>query len=288
MAGKKVTFTDEDMDIGLIDESNLGSFRSLMMQDAVEAMESGEPVISLGLVVSGVAAGAVAGFAYDDVFEMTSLYVAPAYRKRGGGQKLLDELFDILAGEVSQIRVDFSVTLSEHEDMEKFLMKNGFTDITRENNSMFKVSLSALSQNEMLKKVPESPKVITMSEADDYLLRKEHKRAMAAGDPVPFGGFSSSTVRKDLSAVYADGDEISGYVVIEESGEGTLCVSSALNRGNTKVFPLMLKKVLDNLLLNCDEDASLMVPVISSVSAGIVKKLDPGAAQVYRLLEKTL
>ena len=288
MAESTITQIDEDIEVGYIDETNLDSFKTLLMPDVAAAIESGEPVVALGLVMSGVAAGAVAGHAEDETFVIESLYVAPAYRKRGGGEKLMDELTDLLWGEVSQIRIGLVITLPEHEELAAFLNRNGFVDIAKEDSSMFRITLRKLTENEMLNKVPDSPKVLNFADVDEYLLRKEHKRAMAAGDPVPFGSFVSPSVRKDLSAAYVEGDEVMGYLVIEEPEPGVLSVSSALNRGNAKVFTLVLKKALDNLKANFEPETVLMVPVINSVSAGIVKKLDPDAGLVYRLLEKTL
>ncbi len=288
MAESTITQIDEDVEIGYIDENNLESFKTLLMPDVAAAIESGEPVVALGLVMSGVAAGAIAGHAEDETFVIESLYVAPAYRKKGGGEKLLDELTDLVGSEVSQIRIGLVITLPEHEKLASFLNRNGFVDIAKEESSMFRITIKKLAENEMLKKVPESPKVFNFADADEYLLRKEHKRAMAAGDPVPFGSFTAPSVRKDLSVAYIEGDEVMGYLVIEESEPGVLSVSSALNRGSAKVFSLVLKKALDNLMAKFDPETVLMVPVISSVSAGIVKKLDPDAGQVYKLLEKTL
>ena len=288
MADVNEIITEPVGEIGYIDNSNFQLFRSFLLPEVIAAFENDEPVAALGWVVSDVAAGAIAGYAQGDTFIISSFYVAPAYRKRGGGGQLFDALSDIVFGEISQLRIGFSVLLPEHEELERFLKERGFTDLTDDENSMFRTSLSAMLGNTMLKSVPESPKVISLSEADDYLLRKEQKRAMVDCDPIPLGGFSASSVRKDLSAVYIEKNEVTGYVIVEDSDNGTLSVSSALNRGSMKSFPLMLKKVLENLKANCSEDTILTIPVISSVSAGIVRKLDPNAKQVYRLMEKIL
>ncbi len=275
-------------EIGLIVKENLAPFRSLLLPDAAEALDCGMPHVALGWTVGSVAAGAIAGAVRGDSFVLSSFYVSPEYRNQGGGGRLIDELTGLLSGEVSQIRVGFPVTEPDHEILEDFLIKRDFEERVSDSNSMFRIKLSDLLSNAMLKSIPASPKVLTLSDANDYDLKKEQKRAMVAGDPIPEGGFFTPMVRKDLSAVYSEKDAIMGYLIVEESESGGLCVSSALNRAGMKAFPLLLRKVLDNLKDKCSEDTVLMIPVINSTSSGIVKKLVPDAKQVYRLFEKVV
>ena len=286
---EKASFKTEEEDfVGLINEDNLELFGSLLLPDTALEIRNGEPVIALGWVDGDLAAGAIAGYIDEDSFMIESLYIAPGHRNRGGATKLLDELSYILYGDVSQIKAGFFVLMPEHEELEKFLRAKGFLEHVDERNSMFRTDVSELLQNDMLSKVDVSARVRNLADTKEFLLRLEQKRALAAHDPVPYGGFSSPSVRKDLSAVYIDDEEIKGYLIVEDSDNGTLSVSSALNRGGTKAFAMLLKKVLDNMKQNCGENAVLFIPVINGISAGIVKKLAPSAKQVYRLMAKDL
>lgn len=279
---------ESEFDVGSVDKDNIFAFKTLLLPGVANAICEDEPVTALGLVDRGVAVGAMAGYADGDTFVLSSFYVAPAYRKRGGGQQLLDELMEVLYGEVSQIRIGFTVTLPEHEELERFLKNRGFEDIVRDSNSMFRISLSALLENKILASVQESSSVISVSETNDFLLRKEMKRAMAAGDPMPEDGFESDLVRKDLSVVYVNDDEILSYLVIESTEENVYVISAALNRGGMKVFPQVLKKALDNIQNNCSEESIILIPTVNSVSAGLVRKIAPDSVQVYRYMEKVV
>ena len=87
------------MELGYISEDSLPVFQSLLLPVAAEAIKNGEPLTALGVSEDGCACGALAGFLRDNDFQIVSLYVAPDWRRKGGG----DMLFDALEGLLREI-----------------------------------------------------------------------------------------------------------------------------------------------------------------------------------------
>ena len=90
------------MQIGVLPPGEPGVFRSLLLPEAADALARGEALTALGLTENGLALGAAAGYLENSQFQLISLYVAPAYRQRGGGRMLVDALLELLPLESPQ------------------------------------------------------------------------------------------------------------------------------------------------------------------------------------------
>ena len=65
----------------------------------VELTERQDSLLFLGLEEDGLPCGLLAGAPAGELFELNSLYVAPAHRRRGGGLRLLEVLISVLEDE---------------------------------------------------------------------------------------------------------------------------------------------------------------------------------------------
>lgn len=72
------------MEIGVVIPGEPGVFASLLLPETVQQLQAGEPVTALGLTEGRLAVGAAAGYLVGQMFQVTSLYVAPDYRRQGG------------------------------------------------------------------------------------------------------------------------------------------------------------------------------------------------------------
>ena len=84
------------MEIGVLTREVLPVFSTLLLPEAAAQLEADEPPLALGLTEDNLACGALAGRMEGDLFAVTSLFVAPDYRRRGGGTMLLRALADVL------------------------------------------------------------------------------------------------------------------------------------------------------------------------------------------------
>ena len=72
------------MTLGYISIEQLPVFSPFMDPQVVTALKEGEPITALGIVKGETACGALAGYIDEEHFQITSLYVAPAFRRQGG------------------------------------------------------------------------------------------------------------------------------------------------------------------------------------------------------------
>ena len=86
----------------VVTSENLADFRFLLSPELAAAPEN---LLLIGLEEDGGPCGLLAGAPDGDVFELRSLCVAPAYRRRGGGLRLLEVLLTVLEDEPRLTRV---------------------------------------------------------------------------------------------------------------------------------------------------------------------------------------
>ncbi|MCD8325687.1 MAG: GNAT family N-acetyltransferase [Lachnospiraceae bacterium] len=137
------------INVGVIPVGNPGVFCSLLLPEAADALAAGEPLTALGLIQEEdeLAVGAVAGYLIEEnTSQIISLYVAPDYRRQGAGRLLMETLTGLLDEIQTGIRIDFTVTRKEHEDLEAFLKALGFQDDTNNDENIYLASLESLSK----------------------------------------------------------------------------------------------------------------------------------------------
>ncbi|MDE5590729.1 MAG: GNAT family N-acetyltransferase, partial [Acetatifactor sp.] len=114
------------MEIGWIDRETCGIFQTLLLPEAAAALKQRKPLLALGLTEDNVACGAAAGELEGDFFNVTSLYVAPDYRRRGGGTMLIETLRTLLKEHSRSLEISYTVTLPEHQALAQFLTAIGY------------------------------------------------------------------------------------------------------------------------------------------------------------------
>ena len=75
------------MQVGWLDQQNLGAFRSLLLPEEAAALDAGEPVPVLGLTEGEVACGAAAAWLRGGTLDVRPPYASADYRRQGGGRR---------------------------------------------------------------------------------------------------------------------------------------------------------------------------------------------------------
>lgn len=109
------------MQITRIGLKNRKCFEKLLLQTGEPEEEN---IIRLGVLEEDTACGAAAFRIYGDHAELMNIYVAPAFRRRGMAQCMLDA-FEKMA-EKARLTCIVAFYHSENEEVTAFLSKNGF------------------------------------------------------------------------------------------------------------------------------------------------------------------
>lgn len=112
------------MQVKMITADARESFRTLLLPKVYAAIESGIPVVAIGLVDRKKPVGALAGVLEEGhVFNIMSFYVAPKYRLMGGGSLLIEALKYLLDQEELPVAVLSYVEGDGESDLIGLLME---------------------------------------------------------------------------------------------------------------------------------------------------------------------
>lgn len=197
----------------------------LLQSEIYEALKEGQPVTALAAMDGDEVAGALGGCLNDGVFELSSLYVYPEHRRKGAGRALMEMLGEILLGEGTEIRVEFTLENEENESLKPFLEALGYTLGMQEFPRYY---LAPLEQVD-LEKIPSGKsdfEVLSFADAPEQLLKMTSNISIKEGYPVPEGGLLSEKVDPHASFCVQSGDTIPAYIAVERIGRGMIRIPS--------------------------------------------------------------
>ena len=265
------------MNIGILPPGDAGVFQSLLLPETARALAAGEPVTALALTRNDVAIGAVAGYLENDCFQISSLYVAPDYRRCGGGRMLLEELRELLEGHATGMEISFTVTREEHQTLLPFLEVMGFEREEDRGETLYLTTLGAAAATPFFATAGKTAGT-PLSELNDGALSLLNKAAMAAGAPVPEGGLLAKTVERKISLVRMNGSKPEAYVVFDTAWSGGLTLSAVWSGSkDPSVLPLLLRSAVTRARENYPLETKVAVQAVNPVSAALIRKLLPEA-----------
>lgn len=206
------------MELGVITSENLAAFQTLLLPETVRALADGKPVTALGLVQDRVAVGACAGSMEERRFQIHSFYVAPAYRRMGGGRMLMDQLKELTGKRASELKISFTTTKAEHEALIPFLEKLGFVQEENHGESIYRINLGQAARSPFFQS-RKSGWGTPFSQLDEGVLSAGERAAAVDQAPLPAGGLCAASVDRDVSAAYVR----NGSIVLH----GALCRRTA-------------------------------------------------------------
>lgn len=276
------------MEIGVLSRENYGVFCSLLLPEVANALSAGEPVTALALTQDDVAVGALAGYLDHQHFQIQSLYVAPDYRRCGGGRMLLETLFHALDGYASGVEISFTVTKEEHKTLLPFLEVMGFEREPDYGETLYLTSLGAVTATPFF--ASSGNKTGTpFSELSVGTLSLMSKTALTAAAPIPEGGLRADTVDRECSIAYINGGKLDAYVVFDTSWPGGLTLSAVWSRSkDPAVLPKLLRSAVARVREKYPPETAIAVQAVNSASAALIQTLLPEAEVVSHTYYRSL
>lgn len=282
------------MEVGYINSEQMQYFANLLLPQMVEAMEHEEPIIALGLVKDSIACGAMAGYLTEGCFRIVSLYVAPKYRRQGGGRMLLDSITNLLADEVMihGVEIQYTVTQEEHENLAPFLEEMKFEKEDDEGMNIYTFTLEQAATTALECKEGKRPaNVLPFAEISESVLRMAQKEAHIQEVLLTELALDSPALERELShAVVKDG-KIHAFVAFDDSccGLPTLCCAWTADMGPTAMV-VLLRAAFARARELYGMETRMAVQAVTPKAAALIQNLVPMAMPVsysyYRPLEK--
>ena len=268
------------MEIGVLPSEGPGVFRTLLLPEAAQALERGEPLTALGLTEGGLAVGAAAGYLAGKRFCLISLYVAPAFRRKGGGRMLVEELARLCRGRADTMSVDFTATRPDHETLSPFLERMGFMREEDLGEAIYLIPLGQAARSAFFagRGVERGTPFSRLSR--DVLSAGE-RAALASGAPIPPGGLSSPLVDRDVSVAFVQDEVIQAYVACDTGWEGGITLSAVWSQSrDAMVLPGLLRSALFRAAEKYPKDTALVLQTVNQRSAALALSLLPEARPI--------
>lgn len=260
---------------------------SLLTAEAAADIKNGE-AFGMTLVEEGeVRAAACARISpeNDEVLELLSLYVAPAFCRRAlGGTLLMELLEETMAATDGTLNWAVTTFMPDAEGMESLLAKAGFQMEQDEQVVSWRLPVADLADSLLLKhsmSVPAGCSLHTLEELSDYSLRQlvqELQKNLIA----------DLTVAQMREAL-----QTASYVLLDQKGQPKACavVSKAGKNalylsqffaagGNAPAAMTVLQAAGQAVLQQFPGNTVLEIPTLTETSANLVKKLLPSSQAV--------
>lgn len=271
------------MEFGYISAEQLPLFSSLLLPDAVRALERGEPLTALGICRDGVACGALAGFAGEGCFHIVSLYVAPDFRRQGGGRTLVKETEAFLRAHSGLTAMDirYAATEPEHQDLAPFLSAMGFDQEERE-EALYAFTLAQAAASPLLSVSGKpSPDVLPFSQIPDAALRAAQKEALLQDVPLPELPLTSPELDRELSRALVKDQRVQAFVVFDRSCGGLLTLSCAWSgQAGPNALMLLLKSVFRRASELYPPETRMVLQAVTSAAGDLTQAILPETAPV--------
>lgn len=272
------------MEIGYISEEQMQYFSNLLLPRTVEAIKNKEPMTALGIVKDSIACGAIAGYLTEGKFYVDSLYVAPGYRRQGGGRMLFEGITKLLEDEVlvNGVEIHYTVTEEEHETIAPFLQAMEFEkkDDEGQNIYLFTMAQAATSALET-KEGKQAANVLPFSQVNDKALRTAQKEASVQEVPLPELSLDSPQLERELSHAIVKDGMVKAFVAFDYSccGLPTLCCAWSGQMGPTAMI-VLLRAAFKRATQLYGMEARMAVQAVTPEAAALVQNLVPGAVPV--------
>lgn len=268
------------MTAGWIPKESFDVFRPLLLPTITAAAEAGQPLTLLGLTDGPVACGAAAGWLERDTFSIYSFYVAPDYRRRGGGRQLMETIRDLTKDVCQDLSFSYTALSPDHDTLPPFLTAMGFTEEI-ERNAFCGIRLEDLAKNEFFSSHHKAPgsAVQTFEQISPALLDRAYRAAAARGEAYIAGSLTGPAVDKTVSVALGSKTEPQSFAAVERLRPDLVLLSWLQCARSQDVLPL-LTALCGLLLEHYPPETLLVIQTINGAALALREKLLPEAIQL--------
>lgn len=268
------------MKLSAIGSATLPVYETLLLPEVFQLLQSGELQVALGLVEGNTACGALSGYVSGGAFHLTSLFVAPGFRGRGGGRMLLEGLCAALPPSVVEIQVRYCVTRPDHELLQGFLNHLGFTHL-KVTNPVYRSSLSEVTAAPFFAHGGKGKGAIPFCELPPHAIKEAGQRLAAVG-PIPFDQpLHLHQLDSDVSMGLLRNGEIASFAVVDHSFGGALTLSY-LQASALADPPILLRAIFERAAKKYPQEEFFYFQTIGPASAALVCGLLPSCDVISR------
>lgn len=268
------------MEIGWIARETCGIFQTMLLPDVAAALKQGKPLPALGLTEDNVACGAAAGELRGDVFTVTSFYVAPDYRRRGGGTMLIETLRTLLKEHCRSLEISYTVTLPEHQTLTPFLTAMGFLCRPDHGETIYGLTLGSLEDNSFFAREQKIPaNVRPFAQVSPTLLREVYQAARAREEaylPVPL---TDSALDGAVSMAVVEDNAVQSFAAVLSREPGLLELAW-VQSGRPQDMAPMLLAVYAAARRSYPPETLLTIQTVNAASTRLLSAMLPEAAPI--------
>lgn len=272
------------MRLGCIGSEQLAYFSTLLLPDAAAAIERGEPVTAIGIAQEDVACGALAGYVENGCFQVISLYVAPAYRRLGGGRLMLSQLEELLREERGIHSIEISYTMGEpdNETLAPFLAVMGFAPEDDKGRNIYSFTLGQMTGAKAWKPAAsKSLHIRPFSQLSEYELQAVQKCGIVQETPLPEAALTSPQLERELSHALIREGKVEAYAVFDRSCCGALTLCGLwVGDTNPVVLYSLLKTVIQRAAELYSPQTRIALQTVNDQSARLLRGLVPDAEKL--------
>ena len=262
----------------------------LLTAEAVELLKNGE-AFGMALVEDGEARAAACARLLpenEEILELISLYVAPAFRRRAlGGTLLMELLEEAAAATDGGLRWAAASFLPGAEGLEPLLAKVGFRMEENKQAVSWKLPVAELADSPLLKRTAPAPVGCSLSaleELPDYSLRQLVQTLKENG----IDDLTAAEMRQALqgsSYILLDQkNQPRACAVFSKAGEGVVYLSQFFTAaGSAAAAMSVLQAGAASLLARFPGETVLEIPTLTDSSARLVQKLIPSSRAAYQI-----
>ena len=281
------------MQLGIIADDDMWAFEPLLLPQAVEALDRGEPLTVMGIMQADTACGALAGYVADGCFHLISLYVAPDYRRQGGATMMMHVMEQLLWDEanIGAMEIEFTTAEADNETLLPFLKTLQFMQEDDGGRNIYTFTLGQLKPVSLPKSSKDQERegrIRSFAQLSEDVLRAAQKRSIALGTPQPEQTLTSPQLERELSYAVVKNGRIEAYAAVDHSccGALTLC---ALWIGDTNRMLLntLLKTVIARAQETYPPQTRVAMQTVNDQSLRLIRKLAPQARKVSYTYRRT-
>lgn len=269
------------MEIGTITQHNIKLFQTLLLPEETEAIQNGLNVPALGITEDAIACGALSGWLNMRRFEIRSFYVAPDYRKKGGGRLLMETLLTQLSGTADTLEISYTRTRPEHDSLPPFLQKMGFSKENDRDENLYRIPLKELYQQPFFAKETTIPSNIkSFEKISPQVLERAYKQELGLRTAYLPYSLTDDQVDAKMSVALVRENDIEAFLAFDHSLAGHLTLAWTKGGKDPALLPALLRSAAMNARSIYPPEELLYVQAIDPVTAALMKKLVPAAEKV--------